>query len=109
MKRRSSTGGSSNKHSRVQCPKCQKSMRSDNLNRHLKTHNSSKRCKHCDKLLREDQLAKHELLCRDGIDEAKCNRGNCAELETDLEYSSVSGSFKTFRLKLSAIAVTVLN
>ena len=77
-------------------------MRSDNLNRHLKTHNSSKRCKHCDKLLREDQLAKHEILCKDGIDEAMCNRGDCAELKTDLEYSSVSGSFKTFRLSVES-------
>ncbi|KAL5259617.1 hypothetical protein ACHWQZ_G009911 [Mnemiopsis leidyi] len=104
MKRRSNvTGvGGSNKNSRVQCSKCQKSMRSDHLNRHLKSHNSSKRCKYCNKLLREDQLAKHEILCKDGIDEAKCNRGECAMLETDLEYSSVSGTFRTFRLNVES-------
>lgn len=100
MKRISTSDHSANKNLHVQCPKCQKSMRSDTLNRHLKTHNPSTPCKFCKKLVRDDQLLRHETLCKDGINETECNRNDCEKLETHLECSSVSGSFKTFKLNV---------
>ena len=48
------------KHQLVECPKCGISVRSDNLPRHLATHNEKHLpCKYCKKNIREDLLPRH--------------------------------------------------
>ena len=97
------SSGKSNKNSRVQCSVCLKNMRSDNLGRHMATHNKMKTCHYCKKEVREDKLPKHEILCRDKIDESHCNRtsGIHQHTENDLDCSSVSGYFNTYTLSVN--------
>ena len=74
MKRRQATVLKQGKHARVICKVCSTTMRSDNLGRHLKMHNSPFPCHHCQKKIRSDKLLRHETLCRDNIDERICPR-----------------------------------
>ena len=104
MKRQSSTPSmsSKSKHRLVQCPICNKAIRSDNLKRHLPTHNSNGTCSACKKQIRSDQLFKHELLCQAKLDESLCNRysGVHEHLDSDEQCSSVSGFFKSYELQV---------
>ena len=75
-------------------------MRSDRLYRHKKTHLPNKSCKYCKKEIRKDRLLRHELLCKDGVDERLCNR----ECERDSDVlpvptsHSMNGLFKNYLL-----------
>ena len=70
MKRRQdSSKDRRNKNAIVQCPTCAKAMNSDKLNRHLATHNENKICRYCKHEIREDKLEKHEVLCKDKVNE----------------------------------------
>ena len=103
MKRRqNSSNDKKNKNAIVQCPTCAKAMRSDNLNRHLATHNEYKLCRYCKEEIREDRLTKHEILCKDKVNEKHCNRteGVHEHLENDPDCSSVSGSFNLYTLEV---------
>ena len=104
MKRKQTTlNGRNGKHRNVQCPKCSKNIRSNNLSRHMATHNDKKTCKYCKKQIRDDQMLKHEILCKDKVDERYCNRttGIHQHIEDDPECSSVTGFFNTFTLKIN--------
>ena len=73
-------------------------MRSDNLYRHKKAYNPTKPCKYCKKEIRSDLLKRHELLCKDGVDERLCNR-ECDRDSSALPSShSVNGLFKNYQL-----------
>ena len=77
-------------------------MRSDTLNRHLATHNKHKMCRYCKQEIREDKLEKHEVLCKDKVDEKHCNRtdGIHEHVESDPDCSSVAGLFNMYTLKV---------
>ena len=98
MKRKASRSSYHGKHRMVECDKCGKKMRSDNLNVHLKIHNPMKPCKYCTKNVRQDLLLRHETLCEAKVDEVLCDRKHAENLETSLQHSSVSGCFKNFVL-----------
>ena len=89
-----------NKHPILECPICSKRMRSDNLKRHIPTHNPEKPCRNCKKFFRSDKLAKHELLCSSDIDESLCNRhsGVHEHLNSEEEYTSIAGYFRSYKL-----------
>ena len=74
MKRRQTTVSKKNKNARVSCNVCSTAMRLDTLGRHLKTHNLSFPCQHCKKMIRSDKLLRHDILCRDKIDDKICHR-----------------------------------
>lgn len=99
MKRTNQSNDSKSKHMMVECPNCSKRMRSDNLGRHVLTHNISKQCRYCKKDVRIDQISKHEILCKDKINEKDCNRksGAC-HLDNDPDCTSVSGVFNKYKL-----------
>ena len=90
------------KHLQVECSKCGKSVRSDNLTRHIATHNEQIPCSYCKKNIREDKLPRHEVLCRNKVDETHCNRtsGIHQHIDDDLDCSSVSGYFNTYTLSI---------
>ena len=102
MKRSAEKSGiyRTNKNRIVKCPTCQRRFRSDTLNKHLKTHNPSKKCKYCKRDVRSDLLLRHETLCKDGVDETLCNRGDCTWMESELESSSVKGCFRIYNLDI---------
>ena len=102
MKRKGATLSSDSKHRVVECPICDKQMRSDVLKRHLPTHNAYEMCKSCKKQVRSDQLLKHELLCEAKLDETLCNRysGVHEHMDSDELCSSVLGFFKSYELKV---------
>lgn len=97
MKRASSFKNGSSKHRVVDCPICGKQIRSDNLKRHLPTHNNNVNCTTCKKTIRSDLFFKHKLLCEANLDESLCNRysGVHKHLVKDDSCSSVSGFFKS--------------
>ena len=123
--RQDSSEGKSNKNAIVQCAICAKAMRSDNLNRHMLTHNGEKPCSKCGKEIRTDQLnkhmlthnpeepcakcgikfrtdklQKHQVLCEFDVNEEVFNRhyGVCDLVEGVESCESVKGFFKTFAL-----------
>ena len=107
MKRRQdSSKDKRDKHAIVQCPRCAKAMRSNKLNRHIATHIekifNKKLCRYCKEEIREDRLSKHEILCKDKVNEKHCNRteGVHEHLENDPDCSSVSGSFNLYTLEV---------
>ena len=106
MKRECSFTSKDGKHRTVECPHCEKNMRSDKLKGHLLTHNIRKPCKYCKKDIRSDLLLKHELLCQSKVDETLCNRytGVHEHLDSDSTCSSVSGFFKSFELDIEVSA-----
>ena len=83
-----------------ECAYCKRVVRIDMMQTHLKTHNPSRRCKFCKKMVRTDLLIKHEILCKDQVDETLCNRQDCKWLDTHLECSALSGCFKKFNLSV---------
>ena len=102
MKRSTERSGidRTNKNRIVKCPTCQRCVRSDTLNKHLKTHNPSKKCNYCKRFVRSDLLLRHETLCKDGVDETLCNREDCTWLESELESSSVKGCFRIYNIDI---------
>ena len=106
MKRKAQRTGGSNKNRTVECPYCNKKMRSDTLKEHILTHNIKKPCKFCKKDIRSDLLLKHELLCQSKVDENLCNRyaGVHNHLDVDSTCSSVSGFFQSFELDVKKSA-----
>ena len=74
MKRKCQVDNGVSKHLMVECPHCSKSLRSNNLGRHVLTHNIKKMCGYCKKDVRIDWLSKHEVLCKSQVDEKICNR-----------------------------------
>ena len=91
------------KHRIIQCPHCDKPCRSNNLKRHIQTHNIRKECIHCRKLVREDMLFKHQLICQTNVNEHECNRFSGVQLMNDCtSRSSVSGYFRTYALNIEA-------
>ncbi|MCP4456717.1 MAG: hypothetical protein GY816_01615 [Cytophagales bacterium] len=131
MKRRLNPDTKHGKHRTVECPKCGKNFRSNNLNRHMLTHNTTiecaicdkgirpdklnkhmlthknkKACSYCKKNIREDKLAAHELLCKSKVDETLCNRytGVFQHLDTDESCSSVFGFFQSIKLNVEESA-----
>ena len=97
MKRRQTTVSKKNKNARVSCNVCSTAMRLDTLGRHLKTHNLSFPCQHCKKMIRSDKLLRHEILCRDKIDDRNCHRSGVECLPDPLA-TSVSGYFSSYLL-----------
>ena len=95
---------SNDRHKNVLCPECGKSTRSNNLNRHLLTHNARVECRHCQKQIREDRLTRHETLCKDQINESLCDRTTGVHQHLDItalpHRSSVFGFFKSFELQV---------
>ena len=81
---------------------CKKRMRSGNLTRHMKIHNSTKPCSSCGKDFRSDLLLRHELLCRDNVDEARLERGPCLRTHAP-NRSSVEVCQITFLIPISRI------
>ena len=102
MKRKDSFRSGDGKHRTVECPYCEKKMRSNKLKEHILIHNIKKTCKYCKKDIRSDQLLKHELLCQTKVDEILCNRytGVHEHLDSDSTCSSVSGFFQSFELNV---------
>ena len=74
MKRNTLHASAHGKHCNVSCPHCEKPFRSNNLTRHLQTHNIRKNCRHYSNSIREDLLFKHELVCQTNVKEQECNR-----------------------------------
>ena len=91
-----------NKNQVGECPVCFKRMRSDNLKRHIPTHNIKQPCSNCKKLVRSDKLKKHELLCSSNVNESLCNRhsGVCEHMVAEEQCNSVSGFFRSFALSV---------
>eukprot|EP00116_Pleurobrachia_bachei_P004199 sb/3464461/ len=81
-------------------------MRSNNLGRHMKTHNQAKECRFCKMSVREDRLLRHETLCQDKVDESVCGRSAGVHehmddsVETLPHCSSVSGFFRIYDLNV---------
>ena len=102
MKRRGSPIEKKDKHAILECPTCGKAMLSNNIQRHLLTHNEKASCKHCKEEFRRDKLARHEILCGDGVNEEKCNRheGVTELLDSNEACESISGFFKSFELNI---------
>ena len=102
MKRKVQTENSGSKNQMVECAHCLKRMRSDNLGRHMATHNIKKICKYCKKYVRIDRLSKHEVLCRAKVDEKDCDRyvGVHQHIENDKECTSVMGYFNSYNLSI---------
>ena len=91
------------KHRIIQCPHCDKALRSDNLKRHIQSHDIRKECIHCGNLVREDMLFKHQLICRTNVQEHECNRFSGVQLMNDYaSRSSVSGCFRTYDLNVES-------
>ena len=78
-------------------------MRSDLLRRHMATHNEKIMCRYCKREVREDLLLKHEVFCKDKVDEKDCYRsiGVHQHTEDDPDCSSVVGFFNTYTLNVS--------
>ena len=90
-------GGS--KHAMVECPKCKKAMRADNMKRHILQHNEMLTCKYCKKSIRSDQLLKHKLLCESKVDETLINRKTgVSQLDRCDHQSSLNGFFRSIEL-----------
>ena len=102
MKRSINTDANHSKHRKVNCDKCGKSTRSDNLKKHMLTHNDKKPCSYCKKDIRSDHLKKHELLCQSKVDELLCDRttGVSEHLDHDDACVSISGYYKSFNLDI---------
>ena len=103
MKRAGSTIEKKNKNAMVECPKCGKTLRSDNLSRHIRSHNESKECRFCKKSYRSDRLLKHEALCQSTVDETMCDRRAGATRLDDCDItSSISGFFRSIQLHVDS-------
>ena len=95
--------GGASKHSTVECPKCEKMMRSDKLKTHLLQHNEKVECKFCKKSIRSDQLLKHETLCQTSVDESLCDRRTGVSPLDDCDHkSSISGFFRSIELPITS-------
>ena len=91
------------KHRIIQCSHCDKALRSDNLKRHIQSHDMRKECIHCGNLVREDMLFKHQLICRTNVQEHECNRFSGVQLMNNYaSRSSVSGCFRTYDLNVDS-------
>ena len=91
------------KHAMVECPKCKKRMRSNNLKTHLLQHNEKVQCKFCKKDIRSDLLLKHETLCESSVDESLCDRRAGASLLEECDHeSSISGFFRSIELPVTS-------
>ena len=91
-----------NGHAMAQCPKCSKTMRSDNLKKHILQHNDKVPCKYCKKPIRSDLLLKHETLCQTEVDETLVNRQTgVSQLYNCDHKSSVSGFFRSIELPVT--------
>ena len=103
MKRSTLHASAHGKHRIVSCPHCEKPFRSNNLKRHLQTHNIRKNCRHCSKSIRQDLLFKHELVCQTNVKEQECNRFSGVQLINDCTFHSlVSGCFRTYELNVES-------
>ena len=69
----------------------------------MATHNEKMMCRYCKREVREDLLPKHEVLCKDKVDEKDCNRttGVHQHIEDDPDCCSVVGFFNTYTLNVS--------
>ena len=103
-KRRKVEASSSNmakstaKRRKAECPVCHIVTQANVLPRHMLIHNPSEPCKFCTREIRIDKLLKHEMLCKDGIDERLCDRSCVEELSTPVDWSSISGYFRSYKL-----------
>ena len=95
----SATTQRKDKHRFVDCPQCNATVRSDNLPRHLNTHQPYVPCQKCTQSVRQDKMDRHLILCKDDVDERLCNRRN-VELLPDCTTSSINGYFRSFELNI---------